>query len=236
MYKLLNGDCLEAMKNIPDKSVDLIITSPPYNLGKKHHTKNNVFVAYSTFVDDMPEQDYQEWQIKVLDECYRVLKDEGSMFYNHKNRIRKGVQITPYEWLLKSSFVIKQEIVWFNGSPNFDKCRFYPMTERVYWLAKNPKTKLFNAINHHDVFDVKDWKPQGTKGEFKRAFPVTMPKDIISCFEDAKIILDPFMGSGTTGVASLEMNRNFIGIELDERYFEIAKNRIEECELSIINN
>lgn len=233
MYKLFNDDCLKVLGNLPDKSVDLIITSPPYNLGKRHHTGNNVFEAYSTFVDDMPEQDYQKWQIQVLNECHRVLKDSGSMFYNHKNRIKDGVQITPYEWLLKSNFIIKQEIVWFNRSQNFDKCRFYPMTERVYWLAKNPKTKLFNAINHHDVFDTKDWKPEGTKSEFKRAFPVAMPRDIISCFVDAKMVLDPFMGSGTTGVAALEMNRNFIGIELDEKYFNIAKERIENNHVRI---
>jgi modification methylase len=226
---LLRGDCLELMKNIPDGSVDLIITSPPYNLGKTHHTGNNKFKSYNEYDDDMPETLYQQWQIKVLNECYRVLKDGGSMWYNHKNRIRNGVQITPYEWLLKTEFLIKQEIVWFNRSQNFDKCRFYPMTERVYWLAKNPKTKMFNAISHHDVFDTKDWKPEGTKGTFKRAYPVKMCTDIISCFPDSKIVLDMFMGSGTTGVACAITNRDFIGIELDESYFDIAKGRIDDA-------
>ena len=237
MIDLRQGDCLEVIRTIPDNSVDLIITSPPYNLGKSHHTGNNRFDAYSTYIDDMPEQDYQMWQIQVLNECFRVLKDDGSMFYNHKNRIKKGVQITPYEWLLKSNFIIKQKIVWFNGSQNFDKCRFYPMTERVYWLAKSPKTKLFNAINHHDLFDTKDWKPEGTKSKFKRAFPITLPLDIISCFENANVVLDPFMGSGTTGVACVNTNRNFIGIELDEDYFNIAKERIEkagECVATVV--
>ena len=237
MIDLRQGDCLEVIRTIPDNSVDLIITSPPYNLGKSHHTGNNRFDAYSTYIDDMPEQDYQMWQIQVLNECFRVLKDDGSMFYNHKNRIKKGVQITPYEWLLKSNFIIKQKIVWFNGSQNFDKCRFYPMTERVYWLAKSPKTKLFNAINHHDLFDTKDWNPEGTKSKFKRAFPITLPLDIISCFENANVVLDPFMGSGTTGVACVNTNRNFIGIELDEDYFNIAKERIEkagECVATVV--
>lgn len=137
------------MKSIPDGSVDLIITSPPYNLGNTHHTGTKRHKAYD---DNLPEKEYQEWQIQVLNECWRVLKDTGSMIYNHKNRIKNGVQITPYEWLLKTKFIIKQELVWFNGSQNFDKIRFYPMTERIYWLAKSPKTKLFNAINHHDLF------------------------------------------------------------------------------------
>lgn len=232
----MNGDSLELMKDIPDESVDLIITSPPYNLGKKHHTGRNRFVAYSDYNDDMPEDAYQEWQKNFLGECFRVLKNDGSMFYNHKNRIRNGRQITPYEWLLKTEFVIKQELVWFNGSQNFDKCRFYPMTERVYWLAKSHKTKLYNKINHHDVFDSKDWKPQGTKGEFKRAFPLRLPSDIIECFPESKTVLDPFMGSGTTGVACVRANRDFIGIELDEKYFKIAKERIEKEAVSCSTN
>lgn len=225
--QILQGDCLEVMKEIPDDSIDLIVTSPPYNLGKRHHTGNKVFEPYNEFSDNMPENEYQKWQIEVLNECFRVLKNDGSMWYNHKNRIRQGEQITPYEWLLKSKFVIKQEIVWFNGSQNFDKIRFYPMTERVYWLAKTPKTKLYNTINHHDVFDRSEWRPQGAGGEFKRAFPVKMVEDILSCFPDKKLVLDPFMGSGTTAVACINTGRNFIGIELDKEYHEIAQERID---------
>lgn len=148
------------------------------------------------------------------------------MWYNHKNRIKDGKQITPYEWLLNTDFIIKQEVIWFNGSQNFDKCRFYPMTERLYWLTKSPKTKMFNAINHHDVFDRKDWKPEGTKGEFKRAFPVKMCEDIISCFESAEIICDPFMGSGTVAIASINQGRKYIGFELSNATFEQAIKRI----------
>lgn len=218
-------DCLEGMKLIDDKSIDLIITSPPYNLGNGHHTGNNRHKAYE---DNMQEEQYQLWQIELLKECYRVLKNEGSMFYNYKNRIKNGEQITPYEWLLKTDFLIKQEIVWFNRSQNFDKIRFYPMTERIYWMAKSNKTKLFNVINHHDVFDTKDWKPEGTKGNHTRAFPVKMPQDIISCFPDANIILDPFMGSGTTAIAAMNTDRQFIGFELDKGYYDIACERITE--------
>ena len=229
MIELRQGDCLELMKELPSESIDLIITSPPYNLGKTHHTGNNRFEGYKTYEDNMPEEEYQKWQIEVLQECFRILKHDGSLFYNHKNRIRGGVQISPYEWIFLTDFTIKQEIVWFNGSPNFDKCRFYPMTERIYWLTKSSKTKMVNTINHHDVFGVKEWKPQGTKNEFKRAFPVELPQDIISCFPNANIVLDPFMGSGSTGVACVNTGRKFIGMELDPGYFEIAKNRIEEA-------
>jgi len=228
LNRIYNMDCLEGMKLIPDESIDIIITSPPYNLGKKHHTGNNVFDAYIDYNDNLLENDYQEWQINVLNECYRILKPDGSLWYNHKNRIKEGKQITPYEWILKTKFIVKQEVVWFNRSQNFDKCRFYPMTERVYWLAKSSKTKMFNIINHHDVFDTKDWKPEGTKGKFKRAFPVKMVEDILKCFPNSKIVLDPFMGSGTTAIACININRYYIGFELVKEYYELAKNRINK--------
>ena len=227
LNKIYNEDCLIGMKQIPDESIDLIITSPPYNLGKQHHTGNNRFVAYAEHDDNMPEEEYQKWQIDVLNECFRILKPSGSMWYNHKNRIKNGLQITPYEWLLKTNFIIKQEIIWQNGSQNFDKIRFYPMTERVYWLAKSPKVKMFNAINHHDFFTRAEWQPVKTKGEHKRAYPVKMCEDIISCFENAKTVLDPFVGSGTTAIACLNTNRNYIGFELDENYYNIATERIK---------
>jgi site-specific DNA-methyltransferase (adenine-specific) len=226
--KIYNMDCLEGLKQLDDNSVDLIITSPPYNLGKQHHTGNNRFKSYNDYDDNMPEELYQQWQVEVLDECFRVLKQDGSMWYNHKNRIRDGIQITPYEWILKSKFahLVKQEVVWFNRSQNFDKIRFYPMTERVYWLAKDDKTKMFNAIGHHDVFDAKDWKPEGTKSKFKRAYPEKMVEDIISCFENANIILDPYSGSGTTCAVAKRMGKQYIGLELSKEYCDMSNERI----------
>ena len=217
------GDCLEIMKKFPEESIDLIITSPPYNLGRKHHTGNKY---HSPYFDNMSESEYQEWQINVLNECYRILKLCGSVLYNHKNRIKKGIQITPYEWLLKTKFIIKQEIVWINGSQNFDKIRFYPFTERVYWLAKLPETKLHNCINKYDVFDRREWKPVGTRGNFKRAFPEKMVEDLISVFPNADVVFDPFFGSGTVGIVAEKLNRRWIGIELNPEYCEIAKQRI----------
>ena len=222
--KLINDDCLKVLPTLEESSVDLIITSPPYNLGNNHHTGNKQHKAYN---DNLPEAEYQEQQLQFLNECFKVLKETGSLIYNHKNRIRKGIQLSPYEWIFKSNFIVKQEIVWVNRSQNFDKMRFYPFTERLYWLTKKPETKLFNAINHYDVFDWKEWKPEGTKGKHKRAFPIKMVEDILKCFPDAKVVFDPYMGSGTTGVAAINLNREFIGIELDKTYFDMASERID---------
>lgn len=225
--KIYNENCLDTMARMPDSFVDLTVTSPPYNLGKKHHTRNKRFDSYDEYDDDLPENDYQLLQIKILNELFRITNDNGSLIYNHKNRIRNGVQITPYEWLLKTNWIIKQELVWFNGSPNFDKIRFYPMTERIYWLAKTPKTKLFNIISHHDFFSTNEWKAEGTKQKHKRRFPEKMVDDFLKCFPNANLIYDPFMGSGTTAKMAIKNNRNWIGSEISKEYCDIINERIK---------
>lgn len=222
--EIYNYDVLKGLKMIEDNTIDLIITSPPYNLGNNHHTG---FKKHKSYDDNMPENAYQEWQLSFLNECFRILKKEGSMIYNHKNRIIKGEQITPYQWILKSNFIVKQEIVWINRSQNFDKIRFYPWTERLYWLVKDKRTKLKNVLNKNDVFDWKEWKPVGTKSEHTRAFPEKMVIDILSVFPDAKIIVDPFIGSGTTAIGCKKLKRKYIGFEINKKYIELAKRNLK---------
>lgn len=222
---IYNEPNLETMAKMPDCFLDLTITSPPYNLGKKHHTGNNVFNSYDEYNDDLPEDVYQAKQIEMLNELYRVTKDGGSVMYNHKNRIRKGLQISPYKWLFKTKWTIKQEIVWCNGSQNFDKIRFYPMTERIYWLSKGIDTNFTNIINQHDL--IKD-NAEGTNKEHKRAFPLSLARRFIMCFPDAKLIYDPYMGSGTTAIACIEEKREFIGSEISKKYFNESNKRIEQ--------
>ena len=91
-----------------------------------------------------------------------------------------------------------------------------------------PKTKMFNSINHHDLFNRSEWQPVKTKGSHKRAFPVKMCEDIISCFENSEVIFDPFMGSGTTAIAAINHNKKYIGFELSGEYCDIANKRISE--------
>jgi modification methylase len=209
---------------MPDNFIDLTVTSPPYNLGVKHHTGNNGFKPYNEYVDDMPEDKYQSQQILVLDELFRATKIGGSILYNHKNRIRNGKQISPYEWLTKTQWTIKQELVWFNGSQNFDKCRFYPMTERIYWLSKGVDTNFVNVINQHDLLND---TAEGADNEHKRAFPIKLAQRFVLCFPDAIQIYDPYMGSGTTAIAAIKEKRNWIGSEISQEYVDLAYKRID---------
>ena len=125
LNKIYNTDYKEGYKKIDNESIDLIITSPPYNLGGKFHTGNTRYnQAYDIYSDELLEDIYQQQQIEFLNESYDKLKDGGSLFYNHKPRIKDGVCIHPLEWILQSKFILKQEIIWRNGSQNFYKIRF----------------------------------------------------------------------------------------------------------------
>lgn len=225
MIKITNEDNMELMARLEKDSVCLTVTSPPYNLGKKHHTGNNHFDAYQDFIDDMPEEEYQLQQVKMLNELYRITKEGGSLMYNHKNRIRQGKQISPYQWLFKTNWTIKQEIVWFNGSQNFDKIRFYPMTERIFWLSKGVDTEFYNEINQHDL--IRD-TAEGTKKSHKRTFPVSLAERLIMCFPDSKVIFDPYTCSGTTAIAAHNLNKDFIGCEISETAYNAAMKRIKQ--------
>jgi len=225
------GDCMEVMRGIGDGTVDLIITSPPYNIGnmKSNMTKHGTYEG-----NNMKEAEYQQWQIDFLNECFRVLKEDGSMFYNHKVRIKKGLATHPLEWIFKSKFLLKQEITWDMGkSANCDKIRFFPFSERVYWMVKNSKTKLHNKNNLSDVWRVVPTHRRKDTGHIA-VMPVEIVHNILGSIE-GKVVLDPFMGSGTTAIGCIDYNRDFIGIELDSEYLSITQDRIKDkiAEMSV---
>ena len=236
MIDLRQGDCLEIMRGIASNSVDLVVTSPPYN--KRGHSGANLAgrnwkagdIDYGVFNDNMPEEHYQAWQVDILDEIYRVLVDGGSLFYNHKNRVKKYVLTSPLVWLLKSKLTLRQEIVWDRGSaPDINPRRFYPSTERIYWMFKGDKPKYFNAAsaNHKEVWRIN----QEYNSEHPAPFPVEIAKRCIeACSMIGDTVLDPFAGSGSTLVAANELGRNAIGIEINPRYFDMTRARLAKYE------
>lgn len=225
-FQLYKGDCLEIMKDIPSESIDIIITSPPYNIGKMHSNR----LQFGTYDgNDMKEEDYQQWQLDIFKEYKRILKDDGSIFYNHKVRIKNGRAIHPLEWLLKTDLVLKQEITWNQKkSANCDKIRFFPFSERIYWMTKNPKVKIENKLCLSDVWECVPTHKRKETGHIA-VMPNEIVSNILSSISDIenKIVLDNFMGSGTTGEVAKSFNvKGFIGIELSDEYYKLACNRI----------
>lgn len=237
--KIYNCDVLDGLRQLPDSSVDLIITSPPYNKGglngvpkpnsaRKWHM--NINYNGDSNVDKMPEGEYEDWQVVILNECYRVLKEDGSMFYNHKNRIHKGCLVSPYQWLYRSDFIIRQELIWDRGSTNIvNTCRYLPTTELIFWLTKSSNPRFYRG---KDVMYKKEvWSIPFERNTLHPApFPIAIPDNIIDCVQcdgERLLVLDPFMGSGTVGLSAKRHGCDYIGFEKFGEYVKMAEERIE---------
>lgn len=234
LNEIYQVDCLEGLKQLKEDGqvIDCIVTSPPYNIGGDFHTfvdgKRVSYGTYTEFSDKMPEEVYQEWQIEILNACFEVLKDDGIMFYNHKNRIAKGSIISPFEWIVKSRFNISQVIVMnLKSTANVDKRRFFPVHEMIFVLTKKPGVKLNNHKCLTDVWEAKK-VPRRISGH-PATFHVDIPKRCIEAStQKGDIILDPFMGSGTTAVAAKELDRNYLGFEITKEYIDISNKRLKD--------
>lgn len=228
--KIYNEDCLETMKRMEDNSIDLIVTSPPYNKGwyaSKNAKQSDVWqglngrkIAYDVYNDEMPPEAYEAWQRAILDECMRVLKPSGSIFYNHKDVIYKGLVVVP-KWVY--DYPVREQIIWDRGSnPMIDPHFFMPINEWIYWIVKDPKAVFFDkdkAFMRNNIWRV-NVKPDSI------AHFATYPEELIKpCIlagcPTGGIVLDPFMGSGTTAMAARKMNRHFVGFELNPDYCKI---------------
>lgn len=231
--KIICGDVIDIMKKVPDSSVDLIITSPPYNL--KNSTGNGMKdgrggkwanaalqKGYSHYNDNMPHDEYVKWQRNCLTEMMRLIPEDGAIFYNHKWRVQGGLLQDRQD--IVSSFPVRQIIIWKRaGGLNFNAGYFLPTYEVIYLIAK-PKFKLAKKANAYgDIWEI----PQEMKNRHPAPFPVKLIDKIISA-TNAKIILDPFIGSGTTAISAINFNRDYIGIDISPAYCELAKKRIEQ--------
>lgn len=231
--KIILGDCLEVMKQLPDGSIDLIITSPPYNLknstgngmkdGRGGKWKNAALIkGYSNYSDCMPHDKYVQWQRDCLSEMLRIIPENGAIFYNHKWRVQNGLLQDRQDII--SGFPVRQIIIWRRkGGINFNQGYFLPTYEVIYLIAKSNFKLLPKANAVGDIWEFK----QELSNPHPAPFPVELINRIISS-TSAKTVLDPFMGSGTTAIAAILNNRKYLGIDISPEYIELANERISE--------
>ena len=241
------GDCREILPTLP--KVDLVFTSPPYNLGNTtgggfagvgHYPREAGMKArrgggkwnggaladgYGLCSDDLPHAVYVEQQHEILRLCWDRLTDTGAIFYNHKPRVLAGVLVTPLEY--NPGLPVRQIVIWARaGGVNFSPTFYLPTHEWIVLIAK-PGFRLRDkgASGIGDVWYV----PQRSDKEHPAPFPVALPMKALET-TPAMTVLDPYMGTGTTGIACHAMGRQFIGCELEPRYFDIACRRIEDAQ------
>jgi site-specific DNA-methyltransferase (adenine-specific) len=237
---IYHGDVRDVLPQLPAASVDLVFTSPPYNLGvttgggfpgaRGKWQSAALADGYADHHDAMPTADYEQWQRDTLTECWRVLAPTGAIYYNHKPRVQCGVLWTPF--VLNPNLPVRQVVIWKRaGGMNFAPTHYVPTHEWIVILAK-PDFRLRSkgASGAGDVWDV----PQESGTPHPAPFPLRLPLTALET-TGARRVLDPFMGSGTTLVAAKQLGRHAIGIELSERYCEMAAKRLATVTQTILD-
>jgi len=237
---IISGDTLSVLKSLPDTYFDVGVTSPPYNKGERDKGWLVDKVVYDTANDRKGEVQYQDEQIQVLNELYRVTKPGGSFFYNHKLRWVRGWMIHPYKWVYKTKWVIRQEIVWQRKiAGNIRGWRFWQVDERIFWLNKPRDGEEHEPIGrelepkHAKLTSIWEIRPEGKIDWIPDPFPLALPtRCIYSVLDENKgRVIDPYAGSGTTLVAAKLLGHEYLGIEISEEYRKRALERLDNAEL-----
>lgn len=247
-HKIMVGDCLELLKQIPDDSVDLVFADPPYNMSKKKGLdwKFSKHITMQETWDIFSKDEFFEFNLKWLSECFRVLKHGGSLWVSGSfhNIYQLGFIIQNI-----ADVRINNSVVWFkpNAQPNITCRMFTESTEHLIWASKNgnnEKWKFNYEDTKNDISD--DLNPKGKQTRNVWSIPLTPPSEklagihptqkpiellkriILSCTDKGDLVLDPFAGSGTTNIVALRLGRNSIGIEKETKYAELIKRRLSK--------
>lgn len=242
------GDCLEFLSQIPDSSIQLIVTSPPYNIGKEYEERLDI-------------QEYVSQQSKVIDECVRVLKDKGSICWEVGNYVDNG-EIIPLDILLYDCFknkglILRNRIVWHFGHGLHSSNRFSGRYETIIWFTKSddyifnldavripqkypgkrhykgPKIGKYSSNpkgkNPSDVWDIPNVKSNHVEKTCHPCqFPVSLIQRLVLALTNERdIVFDPFMGVGSALVAGIINKRKVAGAEIVKKYYDIAYERIK---------
>jgi site-specific DNA-methyltransferase (adenine-specific)/modification methylase len=252
--EIIQGNCIEVLKSLPERSVDLIFADPPYNL----QLRNELLRPNQTLVDGVNDKwdqfedftQYDNFTRSWLSECRRILKDNGSIWVigSYHNIFRVGAI------LMDLGYWVLNNVIWHktNPMPNFRGTRFQNATETLIWAKKYGEQKKY-TFNYQAMKNFNDEKqmqnvwhiplctgPERIKLNGKKAHSTQKPEAllyrvILSSSNPKDIILDPFFGSGTTGAVAKKLNRNYIGIELESSYVDIAKNRLANITESLLD-
>lgn len=234
---LYNDDCINVLKTLPDNSIDLILTDPPYNLGlymKKRNTnlkamRDNFFGA--TNWDNL---EFSQW-IKSMDDFFketsRIIRVGGSMImFMSIIKVESIIRLGE-----KHGFYYKTTGIWHkkNPMPRNMNLHFINSTEAWIYFTYKAHTGTFNNNGKaiHDFFETPITPPSEKKyGKHPTQKPIALLENFIKLLSNEDdIVCDPFMGSGGVGIASLKNDRRFIGIELNKEYYDIAEKRLDEC-------
>lgn len=224
--KLINGNCLDTLKNIPNESIDLIVTDPPYPTTSRGNAGNSGGMLQKDINKKGRVFTHNNINCKeYAPEFYRLLKD-GSHCYVMTNHINLIDMLNTFTDV---GFHFIKSLIWNKGNKIMGQ---YYMSQYEYILFfRKGKGKKINNCGTSDILSIPNKKTKDKDG--KNIHDTEKPIELMEVLvnnssQENELVLDPFMGVGSTGLACIKNNRNFIGIEIDENYFNIAKSRLEE--------
>jgi adenine-specific DNA-methyltransferase len=265
-YEIKKGDCLNVLKKIDDGKFDLIITSPPYNIGKSYETKTSI-------------EKYLETQEEIINELVRTLSDKGNLCWQVGNYIDKGevfpLDIYYYQIFKKHGLKLRNRIIWHFGHGLHASNRFSGRYETILWFSKTDDY-IFNldnvrvpskypgklhfkgpkkeqpsgnplGKNPSDIWEIveQDWERamwdipnvksnHPEKTDHPCQFPIELvERCVLALTEEKSWVLDPFAGVGSSVIAAIKNDRNAVGIERDETYCKIARQRIADLGVTL---
>lgn len=213
-YKLYNGDCLEVMKGIKDKTIDLVVTDPPYLINYQSNRRKN---KYKKIENDI---DANILILNYFKECNRILKDDTAIYC-----FCSWHNVDFFKQEFEKYFKLKNILVWNKNNRGVGDLKGSYAPKHEFILFGHKGRRLLNGYRYTDILEA---KRTGNK-----MHPTQKPIDLLEIFiktssNEGDIVFDGFMGSNSTGIASVKNNRKFIGVELDIDYYNISKQRIEE--------
>jgi DNA modification methylase len=232
------GDCLAVFPMLDADSLDICVTSPPYNMGLipggngrgmykpgAGNKAGRFRDGYGLHSDDLPQGEYDSWQRHCLSEMWRVAR--LGVFYNHRPRVEHGALRVPLAWDFGDA-ILRQLIIWDRGTGIDVNLRHFCTRQEWVMLFAKPQ---FSLRDHSSsgMGDVWRLGMEHTETGHPAPFPVTLPSRAIEATAAASAF-DPFMGSGTTGVACARASIPFVGVELEPKFFDIACRRIEQAQ------
>lgn len=246
-----HGDAYKELQLLPGGSVDLIVTSPPYNLaasvsaqGHPNASRGSHYAnrGYPECSDALPEPEYQQQQIAVLTELARVLKPGGSLCYVHKDRLNGGKLISPHQWIEPMlatqegdyPLVLRQTIIIDRGTTHQNNPAYFaPVHEQLYWFTR--------GITHRNLGGLGKWGsvwhiPRETSPAFPHPAPMhyEIPRRcILALSRPGDLVADPYSGTGTTGAAALNYGRGYVGIDNVAAYVRLSGIRLSQLMLPL---
>lgn len=233
------GDATQLIKTLPDDSIDLVVTSPPYNLGSRYANvsgraiqgKWSRVIQYGTYTDDMEEDDYVAWQRGIIRELWRVIKPTGAIYYNHRPRIQQGRVLHRID-LIPDDVTLRQIIVWVRPKGhNFNIQYHVPSYEWIFLISKEAFALSDSGLG--DVWEMNPTTSAKSDGHVA-PFPIDIPMRAINTACNVEVVLDPFIGSGTTAVAAKQLGKHWVGFELDEAVASKARARINQASVMML--